>query len=498
MSTMSSISSATSSSSSLSLGKSGPSSRASDQVIESLIKRLRDFGYDPYFRSAVADAYIALLKKDRNINVQHKGLSILHYCSYTSSYCPRNDYLELMEELLRQGADPNIKDAHGRTPLFFQSTGGKFMTCLVEAGAKIDSENPSVKPLHVVVCLLWKKALPLLEAGAHAYALDKFGRTPLHCAVLYSAVCPLDQFEMNNVRDLLKYAPLSTEYTDIFKNYPLYYAFLYGSPKLIKFLSSKTPVLVVRRVLQKLQQERRQGQYAAHDVLEDGIYQIDSQFFPAVGGGRHKGRQPQPNKQKVEKKEEKKLDQRIETYKKRGICYSLRPDSHGKKHIKNIFAFKNKDLRIRKNKNAFLDMTKGGAATFYPEIAAEYNDYLAQCIRKWVDEGADLSHQFVKFSGPIGASEGRETSWVQLYYCDVTHSHMRPICEEHVKTEKAAQEKELEGLKSLRSDPEVGKLILSYLTINSEVVGAPSLLQEPNKGKKPSSTKIIQKLKHKK
>jgi len=500
MSTISSISSATSSPSSSSLGRGGSSSLATDQVIENLRKKIWDFGHDPYFRSSVGDAYRTLLRRERNVNVQHKGLSILHYCSYTSSYAPYPEYLELMQDLLRQGADPDIRDAHGRTPLFFQSTEGddRFMKCLVEAGAKIDSDNPTVKPLHVVVCLLWKKALPLLKAGAHAYALDKFDRTPLHCAVLYSAVCPSGQFEMNNVRDLIEYAPLSTEYADKFQNYPLYYAFLYGSPELIQFLSSRTTVGVVQQVLRKIQQEIQQGQFASHDVLEDGIYQIDSEFFPAVAGGRDKSRNAQANK-KMMKEEQEKLEQRIkeETYEKDGIRYSLLPDNHGKKHLEGANAFKKRDLAKQKAKREFLEMTKVKPATFYPQIAAEYNTYLANVIRRWVDKGADFSHQFLQFGSPIGAAEGRETCCVQLYYCGVTYSHMRPICKEHIDREKAGQKKELENLEQFRAYPALGAIVLSYCVDPVASRGVP-LLKTSNHGKKVPVTKNIQNSKQKK
>ena len=80
-----------------------------------------------------------LIKLGIDVNAQDKeGWTALHFAAQRQS-------VPAVKALLIAGADIEIKDSHGNTPLFravFNSQGsGEIITMLLEAGANPDSEN---------------------------------------------------------------------------------------------------------------------------------------------------------------------------------------------------------------------------------------------------------------------------------------------------------------------------------------------------------------------
>lgn len=113
----------------------------------------------------------------------------------------RNNNIDILKLLLKNGANVNAKDNFGRTPLhgiafwcnekeFKNKYGSIIMTAgfLLENGADINAkDNCGKTPLHEVVTIDFILCLTefLIKNGADINAKDYFGRTPLHEAVSY-------------------------------------------------------------------------------------------------------------------------------------------------------------------------------------------------------------------------------------------------------------------------------------------------------------------------
>ena len=75
--------------------------------------------------------------------------------------------LELIEALIKSGADIECKDAHGRTPLFFSVWHGHFTTSVF-----------------------------LLDHGADIHVQDKYGNSPLKMVDIWQAKRPNDMYRL--------------------------------------------------------------------------------------------------------------------------------------------------------------------------------------------------------------------------------------------------------------------------------------------------------------
>ena len=409
---------------------------AAPNELNALILKVRGLFDQSRVVFRIALVYADLLERTRDVNCTYKGWSLLHYCSFTcsfsGSYSAFKPLLKVVKGLIQLRADVNLRDPEGRTPIYFLSDGGaedkgRMLRCLLDAGAQVNPENPIVQPLHVTATFLWLQTKFLVRKGANPYALDKFGRMPLHCLVIARA------FMIENAKNLLKHAPLSVEHADNFENYPLYYALVYGkieaevygeiesrvAKEFVQLLLRATSGIVIQRVLRKITEEQAAPEFPPNLGFNDPIYQHDDEFSPRIaGGGRARAAKPKDGILR-ELQSTAAVAVRNQTYSKGGITYYLHADAHGGKHLPGTVVSK-------LPKRDFIERTKRTSATFYPELTPNYPAMVAHAIRMWADAGANEDQMWIEFSGPIGADEGSETSWVELYYRGELGSHIRP------------------------------------------------------------------------
>src|SRR5262245_29674340 len=98
----------------------------------------------------------------------------------------RADDLSHLETLLKQGANPNLADERGLTPLMYAATVGSpaGMRILIEKGADVNAKNAFGS-----TALMWsatdiQKTRLLLEHGADPNLSSKAGRTALLIAAM--------------------------------------------------------------------------------------------------------------------------------------------------------------------------------------------------------------------------------------------------------------------------------------------------------------------------
>lgn len=368
-----------------------------------------------YFKREIGEIFVKLFTETRDVNSTHKKWTLLHYCASICTHSGGRNLSGLMQALIRNNANPNARDHLGRTPIYFHSSGGEddvSLKCLLDGGAEIKPQNDLVAPLHVTASGLWLRTRFLVERGANPYALDKFGRMPLHCLVI------APDFMMENAENLLENAPLSTEHADYSGNYPLYYAMIYGPDAFVKLLLKRTSGFVIQSVVKKLRVEMASHTFPPEHFFDDEIYHIDREFETRFGGMRRNAQKP--NKSAVNKATSAAVQKvKHETYVIGERTYYLHPDRHGGKHL----CFKEP-----KSTSAFLAQTIGddNAALFYPEFSRNYNAMLAEAITTWADAGENYDYPFVTLSRPVGADNGVETNVVQVYYGDFIGSHIRP------------------------------------------------------------------------
>lgn len=115
-----------------------------------------------------------------------------------------------------------------------------------------------------------------------------------------------------------------------------------------------------------------------------------------------------------------------EIYQKDGVDYYTHADGHESKHLDGSFTINEKcKSNVRR---AFIKNTKKGdvPATFFPSFAKKYYELLRPTVIRWVENGADFNKPYVEFSKPVGADEGKETNYVQIYFTGELGVHMRP------------------------------------------------------------------------
>jgi ankyrin repeat protein/L-ascorbate metabolism protein UlaG (beta-lactamase superfamily) len=202
-----------------------------------------------------------LVKADPDmVNLKdNSGRTPLHWAA-------RNDHLNVVKFLVKNGADVNAEDKRGIIPLYYSVWLGEnyeIAECLVNSGADINSKRNSQSLLFLasrdgkekIAELLVKKGADLnqqdavgktplyisveqkyhnivellLNNGAKIFIKDNFGRTPLHQSAIEGYI---------QIATLLLASGADVNEQDNAGKTPLYYAGKYGHEKLARLLKS--------------------------------------------------------------------------------------------------------------------------------------------------------------------------------------------------------------------------------------------------------------------
>ncbi|MBI1787433.1 MAG: ankyrin repeat domain-containing protein [Acidobacteria bacterium] len=158
-----------------------PSFRVRPAVFIGLLARMVESG-----RAALIGFVVEELGRDPSLAaLRSGGRSLMHYAS--GAGC-----LAVITTLLRQGADPDILDSGGHTPLYRVANqcqsdrGPEIVRALVRAGAGVNAGGGVTRatPLHMAARRGFSGiAGALLDCGAAIDARDRKGETPLQRAV---------------------------------------------------------------------------------------------------------------------------------------------------------------------------------------------------------------------------------------------------------------------------------------------------------------------------
>lgn len=453
------------------------------EIIEHVIRQIDTIF--PDFPGGPREVYTDLLRGTQDINAQYEGWTVLHYCVYRFSYIMQSyrkmpigqELLNLMKYIIANGADITKTDAYGRTPIYFASIwdasqsdlNKQYCELLFANQNLLIPPNKDVQPLHTVASLSGKLVVDLIEHGAKTDAIDKYGRMPLHCAVIHHM--PFDE-GFYNIRALVHYEPRSLEHPDLYGNFPLYYAAIFSAWEVFRFILELSSHNVVMTVLEKIKQIKFSedpsselieklndifspcssvesavsvqssglndvGEISLIEFLEeeddddggwlrqlekdlhiyDPIYNVPPLFKVMFGGG--------PKKKSLEhlilKELQKKGDEKKTSYN----GYDTYHDGHGWKHVINEQKYKEKFSKTGQRGFAF--STKDSKpAKFLPDFGKDYQNHVRLCVERWVDDGADSDNLYVRFSGNIGADNGELTSIVEIYFTASGGAHIRP------------------------------------------------------------------------
>ncbi len=119
------------------------------------------------------DAALELIDGGTDVNqLSVDGTTALHWAVYAKD-------LELVEMLLDEDADPNIRNDYGATPMTVASEHGNFaiMQALIEAGGDVESANSEGQTLLMAVARTGNTdtAALLLDNGANVNAMESWG-----------------------------------------------------------------------------------------------------------------------------------------------------------------------------------------------------------------------------------------------------------------------------------------------------------------------------------
>ncbi|XP_052798486.1 ankyrin-1-like [Mya arenaria] len=167
------------------------------EVVETFLKckdvniRIKDHcGHFPIFLAAIrghCETVRVLLNHDKTQDSLRiasygkksfiKGMSLFHVAVWKNNR-------KLIQMLIDERANPNVKDFFGRTPLFFAiMTNKKTATrMLLQYSDKAIAEKQGYTPLHAAIHKGNIKVVAKLVAEVNVNAVDHFGRTPLHVA----------------------------------------------------------------------------------------------------------------------------------------------------------------------------------------------------------------------------------------------------------------------------------------------------------------------------